>query len=140
MPERVSQFLRNYRGEFLFGSTAPDVQVVSGQPREVTHFFDLPIKTGDQPAWDRFLTSYPDLAATNYLSAPQTAFISGYLCHLQADWLWVKGIFAPAFGPGCSWGTFRQRLYYHNVLRAYLDLQILPGLPMDAGDLPGAGD
>ena len=110
---------------------------MSGQPREATHFFDLPIQTGDQPAWDRFLTSYPDMAATNYLLAPRTAFISGYLCHLQADWLWVKGIFAPAFGPGCSWGTFRQRLYYHNVLRAYLDLQILPGLPMDVGTCLG---
>ncbi len=137
MPAAVSQFLRTYRGEFLFGSTAPDVQVVSGQPREVTHFFDLPIQAGDPPAWDCFLTTYPDLAVCSGLPASQTAFLAGYLCHLQADWLWVKGIFAPVFGPRCSWGTFHQRLYYHNVLRAYLDLQILPGLPMDVGTCLG---
>ncbi len=137
MPEPVNQLLRTYRGEFMFGSTAPDVQVVSGQTREATHFFDLPIQIGDQPAWDCFLTAYPDLVATTGLPASRIAFLSGYLCHLQADWLWVKGIFAPAFGPHCAWGTFRQGLYYHNVLRAYLDLQILPGLPKDVGTCLG---
>jgi hypothetical protein len=56
------------------------------------------------------------------------------LCHLQADWLWVKDIFAPVFGPQCTWGNFSERLYLHNVLRAYLDVRILPklGSGMDA--------
>jgi hypothetical protein len=133
VPEPISQFLQEYRGEFLFGTTAPDVQVVSGQSREATHFFDLPIQDDDQPAWDSFLSTYPSLATAARLPAPQTGFLSGYLCHLQADWLWVKDIFTPVFGPVCAWGTFRQRLYYHNVLRAYLDLQTLPELPKGTG-------
>ncbi len=137
LPEPICHFLRTYRNEFLFGSTAPDVQVVSGQPREVTHFFNLPIQPGDPPAWDVFLATYPELAITNTLPAALSAFLAGYLCHLQADWVWVNDIFAPAFGPRTTWGTFRQRLYYHNVLRAYLDRQILPGLPVDAGTCLG---
>jgi hypothetical protein len=40
----------------------------------------------------------------------------------------VKEIFAPVFGPRCSWGTFSERLYLHNVLRAYLDVDILTKL------------
>lgn len=133
LPEPIRQFLRAYRNEFLFGSTAPDVQVVSGQRREATHFFDLPIQPGDPPAWEVFLNVYPELAISNSILAGQSAFLAGYLCHLQADWVWVKDIFTPTFGPLSAWGTFRRRLYYHNVLRAYLDQQILPGLPDNAG-------
>ena len=128
LPEPITQFLQTRRCEFLFGSAAPDVQVVSGQPRQVTHFFNLPIQVGDQLAWELLIIEHPQLAEAGKLTASQTAFLAGYLCHLQADWFWVTDIFAPVFGPGCSWGSFRQRLYYHNVLRAYLDLQILPKL------------
>jgi hypothetical protein len=129
LPEPIRQFLQAWRCEFLFGNTAPDVQVVSGQPRQITHFFNLPILPGDRPAWELFLAEQSNLAVTKKLPARQVGFLAGYLCHLQADWLWVKDIFALNFGPRCSWGTFRQRLYYHNVLRAYLDLRILPELP-----------
>jgi hypothetical protein len=129
LPEPIDQFLERSYCEFLFGNTAPDVQVISGQPRSVTHFFDLPIRTGDKPAWEVIFTEYPELAVAGRLPGSQAAFLAGYLCHLQADWLWQKDIFASFFGPDCSWGTFRQRLFYHNVLRAYLDQNILPELP-----------
>jgi hypothetical protein len=128
-PETISQFIQNFRCEFLFGNTAPDVQVVSGQPRQVTHFFNLPIQAGDQPAWKVIFTEHPTLVVAKELPASQAAFLAGYVCHLQADWMWVKDIFAPFFGLRCSWATFRMRLYYHNVLRAYLDQHILPELP-----------
>jgi hypothetical protein len=131
LPEPIHQFLQTRRCEFEFGNTAPDVQVISGQSRFVTHFFNLPIQIGDWPAWKQFLTEYPKLAIAKELPVSQAAFLAGYLCHLQADWLWVNDIFTPIFGPRCSWETFHQRLYYHNVLRAYLDLRILPELPAD---------
>ncbi len=118
---------------FAFGNTAPDVQVVSGQSREATHFFDLPIRQGDLPAWEAMLQAYPQLTDISHLPAAQTAFLAGYLCHLQADWLWVKQIFAPIFGPDAGWGTFRNRLYLHNVLRSYMDLQVLQHLPEQFG-------
>jgi len=128
LPEAVRQFLQGYRCIFLFGNTAPDVQVVSGQERQATHFFDLPIHSGAPFAWEHMLASHPALAHPQALPASQVAFLAGYLCHLQADWYWVSEIFAPIFGPRSTWGTFRQRLYLHNVLRAYLDLHILPEL------------
>jgi hypothetical protein len=129
LPEPIDQFLERSYCEFLFGNTAPDVQVISGQPRSVTHFFDLPIRTGDKPAWEVILIEHPELAVAGRLPASQAAFLAGYLCHLQADWMWQEDIFASFFGPRCSWGTFNQRLFYHNVLRAYLDRHILAGLP-----------
>lgn len=118
---------------FLFGNIAPDVQVVSGQRREETHFFNLPIQKGDPKPWDHFLHMYPQFEDENSLSTQQAAFLAGYLCHLQADWIWVKDIFAPFFGLNCTWGTFEERLYLHNVLRAYLDVRILPELNQSLG-------
>jgi len=128
LPGEVHQFLHTSACAFLFGNTAPDVQVVSGQPRQQTHFFNLPIRVEDPPAWELMLSNYPCLAEPQGLPATQVAFLAGYLCHLQADWYWVKEIFAPVFGPTCSWGTFRERLYLYNVLRAYLAMHILPEL------------
>jgi len=124
----VRRFLNAWRPFFLFGNTAPDVQVVSGQPRQQTHFFNLPIQEGDPAPWELVLSEHPQLANPHGLPAQQSIFLVGYLCHLQADWMWVKEIFAPVFGPKCTWGSFKERLYLHNVLRAYLDMDILPKL------------
>ena len=139
LSDSVRSFLEQNRAAFLFGNTAPDVQVLSGQPREETHFFDLPIRAGDLPPWDRFLMANPSLASSDVLPAEQGAFLAGYLCHLQADWLWVEQIFAPVFGPVSGWASFEHRLYLHNVLRSYLDQDILRSLPPDmAGHLGAA--
>jgi hypothetical protein len=79
------------------------------------------------------LASFPSLIRPANLPPTQAAFLAGYLCHLQADWLWVVEIFAPIFGPGNVWKSFEQRLYLHNVLRAYLDTKILDNLPSGLG-------
>jgi hypothetical protein len=128
LPVQVASFLDRHRGAFLLGNTAPDVQVVSGQPREATHFFTLPSRKGDPLPWEKFLSIYPGLASAGRLPPDQAAFLAGYLCHLQADWIWVRGIFAPIFGLRSSWDSFPRRLYLHNVLRAYLDQKILEEL------------
>jgi hypothetical protein len=116
------------RCAFLFGNTAPDVQVVSGQSREATHFFNLPIRNGYKLPWVRLLEAYPHLSDIPHLHPEQAAFVAGYLCHLQADWYWVKEIYAPYFGPTNHWGTPSERIYLHNVLRAYLDNQVIKTL------------
>jgi hypothetical protein len=121
--------LEGQRCAFLFGNTAPDVQVISGQPREATHFFRLPVEDNTLPPWELIIRSYPSLAEPGRLPPGQSAFLAGYLCHLLADWLWVKEIYAPVFGPACAWDTFHRRLYLHNILRAYLDNQVLEKLP-----------
>jgi hypothetical protein len=77
------------------------------------------------------LELHPQLASPHRLPASHAAFLAGYVCHLQADWLWITQIYAPVFGPGRNWGTFRQRLYLHNILRSYLDRNILLELMQD---------
>jgi hypothetical protein len=127
LPDGILRLLLPFHKEFLFGNTAPDVQVISGQPRQETHFFNLPLHKGDQLAWEKMLNEQP-LLQPGKLFGNRGAFIAGYLCHLQADWLWATDIFSPVFGLHSGWVTFQKRLYYHNVLRAYLDRQILPQL------------
>jgi hypothetical protein len=114
---------------FLFGNTAPDVQTISGQPRQDTHFFSLPIINGSVLAWERLFASYPQLSKLDELEPNRAAFIAGYVCHLQADWYWILKIFWPNFSRSCSWGTAKSRLYVHNVLRSYLDEDELRRLP-----------
>lgn len=43
LPKPLQLFLMEQRAAFLFGNVAPDVQVISGQARSSTHFFELPI-------------------------------------------------------------------------------------------------
>jgi hypothetical protein len=109
---------------FLLGNIAPDVQTVSGQPREATHFFPVPLN-GAPLAARRLLDRYPTLAAPASLPSAQSAFLAGYLAHLVFDQLWVAQIFEPVFGPAQAWADFRERLYLHNALRAHLDSQDL---------------
>lgn len=139
LPGSVSSWLGEYRAEFLFGNTAPDVQTLSGQDRRATHFFDLPISPNQRTAWARMLEEQPFLAEVDRLPAGQAAFIAGYLCHLLADWKWVLEIFAPIFGPNVTWSHQRHRSYLHNVLRSHLDLTLRPGLnPQIAGQFSAA--
>ena len=124
-------FLQEQAGPFLLGNTAPDVQVISGQSRQATHFFNVPIRAGAQVSWERLLVEHPGLIHSADLQPARAAFIAGYLCHLQADWLWVSNIFQPVFGPHQSWSTFSKRLYLHNVLRAYIDQDVVQSLSHD---------
>ncbi len=124
----VQEILERQRSAFLFGNTAADVQVISGQERQATHFFKLPLHNNPVTPWQRMLNDYPYLGDCRQVAEAQAAFIAGYLCHLMADWQWIGDIFVPAFGLLAEWGIFPQRLYLHNVLRAYLDRQMVPGL------------
>jgi hypothetical protein len=128
---KLRSLLQTHKGAFLLGNTAPDVQVLSGQKRKATHFFSVPIPKRWQFPWNRMLYEYPEFDHPADLSLDNAAFIAGYLCHLQADWIWVTDIFQPVFGPKQSWETFSKRIYLHNVLRAYLDVKVLDDLPAD---------
>ena len=117
---------------FLLGNIAPDVQTVSGQAREATHFFTVPLGDGP-PAWRTLFTHHPTLAEAHRLPSAQRAFLLGYLAHLEFDQLWVRDVFEPIFGPAQTWGSFPERLYLHNALRAYWDANDLNALPRDIG-------
>ncbi|HEX9090149.1 MAG TPA: hypothetical protein VF831_01600 [Anaerolineales bacterium] len=73
----VSHFLNAWRPLFLFGNTAPDVQVVSGQSRQQTHFFNLPIQEGDPVPWELIQSEYPQLANPQGLPERQSTFLAG---------------------------------------------------------------
>lgn len=133
LPKNIKHLLEEERCSFFFGKTAPDVQSISDQDRASTHFFKLPL--GDQPpAWESLLAEHPEFSGPNNLSPAHRAFIAGYLCHLQADVLWIKMIFWPNFAePKDDWEDLHKRLYSHNVLRAYLDERIIKNLPKGIG-------
>ena len=118
---------------FLFGNTAPVVQTISGQPRAATHFFSVPLRDA-HAAGPKLLASYPALAVRAALPPAQAAFICGYLAHLVFDQLWVRDLFEPYFGEAPTWGTFPERLYLHNVLRAHVDADDLGRLTLAVGD------
>jgi hypothetical protein len=109
------------RPAFLLGNIAPDVQVLSHQPREATHFFPVPLN-GALPAEQTLFARYPALQPLGAQPPAQAAFLAGYLAHLVFDQLWIERIFEPVFGPEQTWGeNFHERLYLHNVLRAHWD-------------------
>ncbi len=117
----VRRLLIRQRGPFLLGHTAPDVQTVSGQTRDETHFYSIP-RTTDTPAYETLFTAHPQLAQAELLPPAQAAFIAGYIAHLLSDELWLDQIFLRYFVKQ-GWGTPRERLFSHNVLRTWMDHQ-----------------
>jgi hypothetical protein len=117
----IRRLLIQQRGSFLLGNTAPDVQTTSGQARHETHFYFLP-PTTDRPAHETLFAAHPGLARAGSLSPAQAAFIAGYIAHLLLDELWLYDIFLPYFiSTEREWGTRRERLFLHNVLRTWMD-------------------
>lgn len=134
LSDRARAVLTGQRSAFLLGNTAPDVQTVSGQPREATHFFNVPLDT-DRPAHEVMFDAHPQLSRLDQMTATHAAFMAGYVTHLLLDVSWVRDIFTPIFGPHAGWGHFRDRLFLHNVLRAWCDRHDQTRIAADAGRL-----
>ncbi len=128
LPATVRERLRAQRGAFLFGNTAPDVQTVSGQLREATHFFVIPWTRVPKPHLAMF-ELYPYLGFPHKRPADQAAFIAGYISHLWLDVLWIRDIYLDNFGPNARWASLRERHVYHNILRAWCDQHDQAQLP-----------
>jgi hypothetical protein len=129
----LRELLASQAGPFYFGNTAPDVQVVSGQPREATHFSTLP-PSDPRPSHEIMFAAHPELARPGAMSPARAAFLAGYIAHLLLDEMWMQNIFHPTFGRGATWGRdLRERLLLHNVLRTHLDFEDLPRLGNGAG-------
>jgi hypothetical protein len=124
-PPAVRRLLIQQRGPFLLGNTAPDVQTVSGQTREETHFYTIP-PTSDRPAYETLFAAHPQLAHARSLPPAQAAFVAGYVAHLLLDELWLTDIFQRYFL--WDWGPQRERIFLHNVLRTWMDRQDQPRL------------
>jgi len=133
LPDPAHALLDAQRAAFLFGNTAPDVQTVSGQPREATHFFHVPLRSG-RPAHAILFEAHPNLARPERLPPAHAAFLAGYIAHLLLDVTWLRSVFTPVFGPDAGWGHFRDRLFLHNVLRAWCDRRDQTRLAPGAGE------
>lgn len=127
LPEAARQLLASEYPAFILGNTAPDVQTLTGQTREATHFFEVPLRNTNPPH-EAMFAAWPELAHPPGQSPDRLAFLAGYVCHLLLDQLWIRRLFQPTFGPDAAWGNFPERLYLHNVLRVHLDRQLLPKL------------
>jgi hypothetical protein len=112
------RLLTQQRGPFLLGHTAPDVKTVSGQRRDVCHFYTVP-RTSNRPACDALFDAYPSLARADALPRPQAAFVAGYIAHLVMDEVWLDVVFERYFLQ--DWGPLKERLFLHNVLRTWVD-------------------
>lgn len=119
-PARVSRLLNEQRGAFLLGQTGPDVQTVSGQARDETHFYAIP-RTSRRPAYQALFAAHPRLARVDELPPPQVAFIAGYIAHLTLDEIWLEDVFLRYFAGDRE--TWRERAFAHNVLRTWMDAQ-----------------
>jgi hypothetical protein len=118
LPPATRGWLHEQRGAFLLGQTAPDVQSVSQQARQETHFYTLP-RTSTRPAHEELFEAYPELARPSLLPADQAAFIAGYIAHLRVDEIWLDQIFLRYFAEGPE--AWPVRAFRHNVLRTWLD-------------------
>lgn len=122
IPASIRDLLSEALGAYLLGSTAADVQVITGQPRVATHFYKLD-DCGSPVAVDRLLERYPGLADPTALSIDQAAFVTGYLVHLVWDELWARDIFLPYYRDADHWPDRLAYFLHHNALRVWLDQQ-----------------
>jgi len=83
-------------GDYLLGSTAPDIRAMTKWDRERTHFAPLSLEqigTGTK----RMFQLHPQLAETGKLRASDRAFLIGYISHLTADEVWITTMYRPNF-------------------------------------------
>jgi hypothetical protein len=96
--------LQSCRGNYLLGSTIPDVHVITESlSRQETHFFDLNGES-EEGGIDSFIETHPELRQDSKLSQVTKATVAGYLSHLATDEIWISYIYRPYFGPASSLG------------------------------------
>ncbi len=89
--------LRDEPGAYYLGATTPDIRVLTRWDRGRTHFFDLD-DFGGQSGAAAVFEQHPELASASDLNASTTAFLCGYLSHLEMDETWIAGVYRPCFG------------------------------------------
>lgn len=91
-------------GSYLFGSTLPDIHIISRTSRQATHFSDL----HQEPADDgiaRLLETHPELSPRAEMDAMTRALVAGYFSHLLTDRVWIEDIYRPIFGAASALGN-----------------------------------
>lgn len=140
LPKQLREFLHREIGPFLLGTTAADIQSITGQGRVETHFYRLSEGRDGSPA-DKMIRLYQELAHPEELPPARAAFITGYLVHLAWDEIWAWDIFVPFYRDGEQWpdranSRVRSFFVHHNAMRVWLDRKAYAGL-RDNAAIPG---
>ena len=120
LPEQIRAVLQEAAGPYFLGSTAVDVQALTGQRRSETHFYRFP-PTGNPRAGKAMKLAYPQLADPYALAPEHAAFVSGYLVHLAGDEDWAWDVFGPFYLESGTWPDRLTRSVHHNALRVVQD-------------------
>lgn len=116
----------------LLGAIAPDARVVSGQPRESTHFYDIPYASTRAPH-DLMLSAYPALQAS--IDYTKSAFVAGYICHLIMDIVWLDRIVMPyLYIEDVVWGNSHPHWPLYCLLLAHIEKEASATLPTSIGE------
>ncbi|MBI2886725.1 MAG: hypothetical protein HYY02_05910 [Chloroflexi bacterium] len=104
-------------GCYYLGSTAPDIRVITRQPREETHYYDLSLPQSESGV-PKLLETHPHLLQ---LQGRARAFMEGYITHLAVDELWIEQVFRPYFGRESSLSDRFRANIMDRVLQFYMD-------------------
>jgi hypothetical protein len=125
----------NARGAFFLGIISPDVRAVSGQAREVTHFYDIPPRVST-PAHEAMLNAWPELRQAPTQGRDRATFVAGYMSHLIMDETWLETIVMPGlFIDGQGWGTKHPHWRVYSLLMTYLEYQAEARLKVAAAEV-----
>ena len=104
-------------GCYLLGSTAPDIRIMTGRPREETHFFDLQ-QDHEMSGISRLFEAYEHLSG---LTGRPKAFVAGYVTHLAVDETWIEQVYRPYFGRGSGLGGSLEADLMDRLLQFHMD-------------------
>ena len=112
--------LKEYQGAFLLGSTTPDIRLSLGWDRERTHFFklDSDVQGTGVP---RLLDENPNLRSSERLNRETTAFLLGYMSHLETDETWIVQVWRRFFGEGSTLGQDPLANVYDRLFQFEMD-------------------
>ena len=113
----------NLLGYALLGSTTPDRRMVTRQPREETHYFNLTQSEEGDGIRNMFRTT-ADLRNARNLTWRERAFLAGYLSHLAMDEAWITRVYRPYFGNPDSIGSNPHHNILDRALQFSLDLEV----------------
>lgn len=112
--------LSNNMPIYLFGSTAPDIRVITKQDRSVYHFVQLDFD-GVGDGIRNMRTLHPMLDNLNIDDEHTRSFMAGYASHLILDETWITTMFRPFFSDNSIFGDKSQGLILDRALQMHLD-------------------
>jgi len=107
-------------GQYLLGSTAPDIRVITKKPRSQYHFVNLDFGSVGDGQKGLFGT-FPQLCDKSSIPPDQTALIAGYISHLVADETWITQMYRTYFVGNDSFASKIEAKLYDRVAQLTMD-------------------